>query len=74
MIPLLKDISATPKRAILRTGINRTVIRLDSIDLKELNKRKDKELGEKRAKRESENREKRCDYVVNRSSGKLEGR
>jgi hypothetical protein len=74
MIPLLKNISAIPKRAILKIKINRAVIRSNGINLKKLNKGKDKELEKKRTKRKNGNREIKCDYVVNRSSEKLEGR
>jgi len=73
MTPLLKNISATPKRAMLKTKINRAVTRSDSINPKKLNKRKGRKSGKKRAKRESGNREKRCNCVVSRSSGKLRG-
>jgi hypothetical protein len=71
MIPLLKNKSTTPKRAILKVRIDRVVIRSNNINLKELNKRKGKESGEARAKRESKNRKIECDCVVSRSSGKL---
>jgi hypothetical protein len=74
MTPLLKNISTTPKRVMLKAEINRAVIRSDGINLKELNKREGRESGKERAKRKSENRKIRCNYVVSRSSGKLERR
>jgi hypothetical protein len=74
MTPLLKDISAIPKRVILRIGINRAVIRSDNIDLRELNEREGRKLKGERAKRKNGNRRIKCDCVVNRSSGKLERR
>lgn len=55
MIPLLKDISAIPKRIIPKIGINRAVIRSNSINLRELNKRKGKESEGEKTKRENEN-------------------
>jgi len=63
-----------PKRIILKVKINRAVIRSDGINSRELNEGEGRELEGGRAKRESGDRGIGCDYVVNRSSGKLEGR
>jgi hypothetical protein len=68
------DISAIPKQAMSRAGIDRAVIRSDGINSRKLNEGKNKELEKRRAKYESENRKIKCDCVVNRSSGKLEKR
>jgi hypothetical protein len=59
---------------MLKIRINRAVIKSNGINLKELNKKKGKELGGERAKRESGNREIKCDCVVSRSSEKLKRR
>jgi hypothetical protein len=74
MTPLLKNISAIPKRAMLKAGIDRAVIRSDDINPRELNKGKGRKLERERTKRESGDREIGCDCVVSRSSGKLKGR
>jgi hypothetical protein len=68
MIPLLKDTSAIPKRAMLRAGIDRAVIRSDGIDPRELNEGEGRGSGGGRAKRESRDRGIGCDCVVSRGA------